>query len=60
MKKYKHKSMKVEAISDDRTGNNNTIGVLINFSNTIEGKSNMILSFEKVGKTGKIESKIYI
>jgi len=53
-------SVIVEAIANDKTGVNNTIGILINFVKDIEGKSNMILTFDKVGKTGKIDSKIYI
>lgn len=52
--------IKVEAINDDRTGNKNTIGILVNFSNTINGKNNVVFTFDKVGKTGKIESRIYI
>jgi len=50
----------VDVIDNDRTGQKNTIGVLINLNKAKEGKENMILTFEKVGKTGKIESKIYI
>jgi len=50
----------VDIIENDKTGQKNSIGVLINLAKTIEGKSNMILTFDKVGKTGKIDSKIYI
>ena len=47
----------VEVIDSDKGGQKNTIGVLINLVNS---KDNMVLTFEKVGKTGKIISKVYI
>jgi len=53
-------SVIVEVIDNDKIGQKNTIGVLINLNKSKNGKENMILTFEKVGKVGKIESKIYI
>jgi len=50
----------VDIINNDMDRHKNKIGVLINFAKTKEGRENMVLTFEKVGKTGKIESKIYI
>jgi len=50
----------VDVIDTDKSGKKNTIGVLVNLTKTKDDKNNMILTFDKVGKTGKIESKIYI
>ena len=53
-------SVIVDVIENDKTGKKNTIGILLNLSKTFEGKENMILTFDKANKTGKIISKIYI
>jgi len=54
-------SILVEGIVDEKTNQKSIIGVLINLStNKNYNSDSMILTFDKVGKRGKIESKIYI
>jgi len=50
----------VDTIYNEKEKRKNTIGVLINLVRSKENKENMILTFEKVEKTGKVESKIYL
>jgi hypothetical protein len=62
---YKIMGVTISFVKDDATGKQNTLSVLVNIANddtgdVLDAMNSMVLTFEQLGKTGKIVSKLYI